>query len=260
MNRPIFLLTVIMILPGVLGVVEEEPFGRRAVVVGQMPVTFEEVLNSHGVRAAQDSGSRFHLNTIERTMTKTPDNYVESHVVTAVDGNRLRRETSDPLCLYSRVETIDDSGRYYGKALFRKDGTIISEELPADGNRVKTICWLVETTGLLPLLREFSRESTQAYWVRHTVDDLEEFQVATPKGECTVYADRTHLIRSIKMGDVLLSFSNHQNVGSLRLPYVEQILLHGRLVREIYFSSIDFNPAFETGYFDGSTVPPERCR
>lgn len=261
MTKMYSLLMIIAMLVGMSGLAHDDgPRDLRTVDAERLPVRFEEVLNALGGYAALATGIKSRVSSIELTMTDSPEGHFERRVITAIDGARLRRETVDPHCIRSRVETINDQGKYYGRIVSREYGGRVSTELPAESERVRTVTWLVETTGLLSLLREFARSSTRAYWVGRTVDDLDEFQVVTPKGECTVYSDRARFIRSIKTGNVVLQFSHYQSIGGLELPYVERVLLHGRLVREIYFSSIDLSPTFEADYFKGSSVSAERCR
>jgi hypothetical protein len=255
------LLTVITIIAGISGMAQEgRPGSSQAIHSEQRPKRFEEVLNAHGRLAVPGSGIKARVISIELTMKRSPADYFERRVITVVDGRRMRRETVDPHCLRTRVETVDDQGNYYGSIVSLEHGNRISTQLSTEGDRVRTIAWLVETNGLLPLLLEFARPSTRAYWVRRTIDGFDEFHVETQGGQCTVYTDEAHFIRSIKTGEVVLMFSHYQPMGGLKLPYVERVLLHGELVREIYFSSIELNPTFEAGYFNGPTVPEEQCR
>ena len=260
MSKMYSLLMIITMLVGMSGLIPDDwPRDLQTTDTQRLPARFKEVLNVLGGSAALASRPKSRVISIELTMTDSPESYFERRVITAIDGSRLRRETVDPHCLRSQIEIVNDQGKYYGRAVSQEHGSRTSTELPAESERARTITWLVETTGLLSFLREFARSSTRAYWVGRTVDDLDEFQVVTPKGECIIYSDRARFIRSIKTGDVVLQFSLYQSVGGLELPYVERVLFRGRLVREIYFSSIELNPTFEADYFKGSTMPAESC-
>jgi hypothetical protein len=220
---------------------------------------FQDVLRAHGGREAIASTVAFHAQAVRLTSTQLPA-FFERRLRVSVDSAKFKRHTTDPLGLRDRGELFDGNAGFYAASSSDEQGRAAPQVLPMDSGRVRAARFSVETFGLLPLLRRCADPATEAIFEGRTPGSLDKFRVKTPAGDWSVYADQSHLIRKVEIGDKTIQFADYRSIGGLQLPFIQRLSVGDRLVYELVFSVIDPNPTFPADYFNPETLARETAR
>lgn len=215
--------------------------------------SFQEVLEAHGGREFITAASTFQAQAVRLTSTQ-PSSFFERQLRVAVDGARFRRHTLHPLGLREQVELFDGYAGYSATITPAQSGNASPQVSLLNNERLRAVKFSVETFGLLPMLRQCADAATEAVYACRTPGSLDKFHVRTQVGEWNVYADQSHLIRKLEMGDKTFGFADYRAAGGIRLPYVQRLSVGDRLIYELVFSAIDPTPYFATDHFNSETL------
>lgn len=210
---------------------------------------FQEVLQAHGGREAITSITAFRVHGVRLTSTLPPGFFERRLQVEVADG-KFRRQIADPLNLRIQTELFDGQAGFYLISGSRDQQEALSAQaLPMSGDRVRAVKFGVETYGLLSLLQRCAESTAVVISQETTSARFSKFRIRTSAGEWNVYADESHLIRKMEIGDKTLQFADYRSVGRLQLPFTERLSVGQRLVYEMIFSTIELNPTFPADYF-----------
>lgn len=209
---------------------------------------FREVLGAHGGLDAINSITAFRVQGMR--LTSTPSGFFERRLRIEVAGGKFRRQIVDPLEIRTRTELFDGQTGFYliSDARERQEG-VTPQTLSMSEDRLRAVKFSVETYGLLPLLQRCADPTAEVISQETTPARMSKFRIRTSAGEWNVYADESHLINKIEIGDKTLQFADYRSTGGLRLPFIERLSVGQRLVYEMVLSTIEMNPTFPADYF-----------
>ena len=180
------------------------------------------------IRYAEDSGR--------------PQRVAEKSLTLSVDHSFVRFD-----------KTTDDSTQSYlflGQTLVRtthRAGTQqevkIVDVAEADNIRVQ-----VETFGLAMILRRVSEPDRQVVFLGASSKG-NRFEVKATGGSLYFYTNTNDVIDRLEFDDISISYGDYRTVDGLNLPFYQQVRKGDRLLYEIRFDTIDFNPTFAPGFF-----------
>jgi len=164
-----------------------------------------------------------------------------------MDGKAFKRHTADPKGLRERFDLFD------GRSVYRKavyEHGKLAEEVNQTGEvRFEGVDFSVETFGLVPVLRLLSDPATRVVYLGRTGLMEDKFEVRPPTGRWVLYADQSHLISRIEVGDKTIAYSDYRNVGGVRLPFIQKLSINGLLAYELAFTRIELNQTFPPDYY-----------
>jgi hypothetical protein len=243
-------LLLVLASPGVAHGKPSMFLSARALPQG-FSVDFEDLLKAHGWRRTPGIES-YILKCRRITYRTSVQDFFERSVVVSVDGAslRLKREIADPVGSPCQVEIFAGNNGYIGWLASRDGNTRYS--LDATEHLAPLKC-SIEISGLLPLLIKFGKAQAST-WAGRGSDGLGMFDVKASDGRVfRVLVDQHLLIRKIVIGGIELQFADFRDTQGLMLPYIESVSTQGRLVYQLYFSEVELNPDFGSGYFDPVT-------
>jgi hypothetical protein len=244
MKKLIITLLVLCFSSGPLG---SHLFGRARTGPSVRSPIWIKALQAHGVDRLP---STLAFRAAFKKIIPTPGQVVERDVEFSVEGEKVKQRSSDPLGKLVRYDVIDGSGGLSSVSVSKsRDGASLSERLPTDEATLRTIKFNRLTCGLLPLLQEFSKPTTEAYLLERTSDMLDKFNVSTPDDEWAVYLDQSGLIRKIERRNLVMQFADYNLVSGINLPFYQRVSIGSRLAYEKLFHRIEISPRFASTYF-----------
>jgi hypothetical protein len=213
------------------------------------PAAIESLLQAHGELNAISA-----INSYSLLMTKivetVPPRFFVQKVRLSLEGNKIRRETTDPRNERTRVELIDDSGRFHSVTTIRDEtkGTR-STPLSEDAQRESVFRANVAVTSLIPFLKSFSDPAASAYHLGRDNGDMDKYLITAAGRQFIVLLDQNRLISRVQIGRNTFEFADFKQVGSLRLPFVERVFVGNRQIFEFFFSEFEINATFEDQHF-----------
>jgi len=196
---------------------------------------FEEVLQAHGGRWAIGSIRGFRAEAVRLTSTRPPE-YIERRLIVSASGSQFKRHMIDPLGLIDRFEIFDGQIGHYRIV---ERGAAEDQPRLMDSDRLRAVKFSINTYGLVPILQTCSDPAVEAVFLGRASRSLDKFVIKTEAGERFIYADRSHRIVRVDIGDKILQFADYRSVNGLQLPYLQRVSLGGQLIYQLTFSTIE---------------------
>ncbi len=236
-------------LPSLFKSANERSLKSAEAIFAASPAAIEDLLQAHGGRDAISA-----INSYRVEMTKivntVPPKFFAQKVRLSVEGNKIRRETTDPRGERTRVEMIDENGRFHSVAMVRSEASAPrSTTMSEDAQRESVVRANVAASSLIPFLKSFSDSAASAYYLGREPGDMDKYVVAAAGRQFIVFLDRNRLISRVEIGRNRFEFADFRQVGSLRLPFLERISVGNREVFEFFFSEYNVNLTFEHHHF-----------
>lgn len=212
--------------------------------------SFEEVVSAHGGRKAIAAVAAFKVEAVRLSVTSMTD-FFARQVAVSVDGEKFKRRSAAPLGLRTEIEWLDERGVFHATAITRAlSGEAVPESLPNDAGRLREVKFMVEISSLLPTLQRAADAQVRVVAAARAAQGLDKFTLVKAAGTLIVYADRSHLIQRVEIGDKVLQFADYRVVDRLRLPFIQRLSVGNRLFYEWFVSTFDLHPTFPPGFFN----------
>ena len=239
-----------------------EPAPEGLAEVPDRATPMADVLRAHNVSENPDALSAFVAEAVRLTSYPVGSDrelpgFFERKVTLAVDGNRFTRRKVDPQGLREQVDLFDGQAPYHATSETGRvveQGPGLRESAPAGaGSSIKTF-------SLVPVLRQFLDPAARTAYVGRSSIGEDKFDLQTPNGVWTLYADREHLIRRLESHNKIIDYADYRWVDGVRLPFIQRFSVNGGLLCELVFTRIDLHPTFAAGYFNRETAVREISR
>jgi len=212
--------------------------------------SFEEVLAAHGGRKEIAAVPALTVAAARLSVTSLTD-FFERQVVVSVAGTKFKRRAADPLGLRTEIEWLDERGGFRATVITRAaTGAVVSATAPNDDARRRDVKLMVDTSSLLLILQRCVETSVHVVAAERAAQGLDKFTLATANGTLIIYADQSHLVRRVEMGDKVFQYAEYRTVDGLQLPFIQRLSVGSRLFYEWYISNIDLHPTFPLGFFN----------
>ena len=212
-------------------------------------VSVSTVLHAHGLDQNKVRWS-FRQNATLAYYEDTPTGpqlVVERKLAFSTDGSLIRfdkttlkRTQSFLFNGQTIVQTISEEGTQLG-------ATVLND---FDAARIK---FQIASFGLLPVLKRLSNPSTQVVYLRATSNGA-QFLIKTARGPRYLYVDSKNLIYQFEVDDFTITYGDYRTVDGMNLPFYQQVKKGDKLIYDIKFDAVDFNPVFASAFFKSSLL------
>lgn len=211
--------------------------------------SFEAVLSAHGGRTEIAAVAALTVAATRLSVISLTD-FFARQVIVSRDGTKFKRHTTDTLGLRTEIEWLDERGVFRAAVIERAaNGAAVSAAALNDDQRRREVQFMVDTSSLLLILQRCTTASVRVVAVERAAQGLDKFTLATADGTWIVYADRSHLVRRVELGDKVFQYADYRMVDRLQLPFIQRLSVGSRLFYEWFISTIDLHPTFPPGFF-----------
>lgn len=217
---------------------------NRQVVTKPADVSLSTVLQAHGVTKDKPR-SAFTQNA---TLTYYDDTPTGLKVVMVI---KLKLSTDGPS---TRLDKTASNKTWS----FLFDGRTVVQTTSEAGTQLGTrildhvaaahIQFQLDSCGLLPVLKHLSNPSTQVVYAGATSKG-KQFQLKTASGPRYFYVNSNNLIDRFERDDITITYGDYRTVDGLNLPYHQEVKKGDKLLYDIKFDAVDFNPVFPPDFF-----------
>jgi hypothetical protein len=255
----ITILALVLCILGSCGMTPPPP-GYQAQPAPDSPIA--GVLRAHNV---QPGAALLSACTIEAlrlpSFPADPDSdvphFFERKQVVSIQGNAFISHSVAPLGVRTQTYVFDGRAGYLSLA---EKGSPV-EVTAIEGPELRAVEFGVKTFGLVPILNLLSDPKTESVHLGRTARKQDKFQVRTPGGNWTLYANQQHLISRLEAGDQIIEYADYRTTDEgLSLPFIQRAYRGGKLLYELVFTRVELNRAFAPGYFSRETLTREVSR
>ena len=214
--------------------------------------SFEEVLAAHGGRQAIAAVASLRVEAARLSIISLTD-FFERQMVISRNGAQFKRRTADPLGLRTEIEWLDPRGGFHAAVITRAaNGDAVSAPALEDDSRRHDVQLMADTCCLLLILQRSAESSVRVTAVERAAQGLDKFSLVTAAGPLIIFADQSHLVRRVEMGEKVFQYGDYRAVGRLRLPFIQRLSIGSRLFYEWFIGKIDLHPTFPPDFFNAA--------
>ena len=216
------------------------------------PASIEDMLAGHGGRSAVLA-----INSYRIEMTKfvntVPPRFFARRVRLSVEGDKIRRETSNPQGDRTGLELIDEGGQFqaFDMDWAEAGGARSSTPLTTNARRQSAVRTNVAVCSLIPFLEILCDPAASASFLGLEQGNM-KYLIAAPGKKLLVHLDESRRISRVEMGRNTFEFADFRRVGSLLLPFVERVSVGDHQVFEFLLSGCEINPTFQNNAFSAA--------